>query len=218
MISPSFFPEQVALALAEDWMWETPVLPSEEALLSGAAAGKRVREFRAGRHCAHQVLQQLGFADFALLRDRNGAPEWPESVCGSISHSGERCVVIGASRQHYRSIAVDIEKDRLIRDETLLRIAHPHEQQQLLEAPDCLQGHNLRAALFGMKECVHKIYYPLNRHTLDFLDVTLDFHWESMAFSVTVIHPAPSVTVDVRTLSGMFGFEAGYVYSRICLE
>lgn len=113
---------------------------------------------------------------------------------------------------------MDIEKDRLIKDDTLERISHLSERQQIEQAPVSLREVNLRAVLFSIKECVHKVYYPLNFHTLDFLDVEVSFRWEDQTFVVGITQPSLDAVCDIQTLSGQFVFEPGYVYSRICLR
>lgn len=216
-MNPLFFPEKIAFVLAEPWMWETP-LPFERDVLSPTVAEKRLREFRAGRHCANNALQQLGIKHHTILRGERGEPLWPEGICGSISHAGERCVAIAAHQRDYLSIAVDIEKDRLIKDDTLERVSHQQERLQLEQAPEKFSQVNVRAILFSIKECVHKIYYPLNFHTLDFLDVETLIDWEQQTFLVKIISPKPGASYVVEKLSGRFGYEEGYVYSQICLR
>lgn len=213
-----FFPSGVSVITAEPWMWGTPVHPLEEQLLSPAAALKRKGEFRAGRHCAQQALQQLGIEPFPVLRGERGEPLWPEGVCGSISHAGERCIAVVARKTDYLSIAVDIEKDRAIKDDTLARISRLSERVQLEQAPAEWQSANLRAILFSAKECVHKIYYPLNRYTLDFQDVSLVFRWRERCFDVHIDKPERPLPAPIERLSGCFGYTAGYVYTRIVLR
>jgi len=217
-MNSSFFPKKISFASAEDWMWETPALPEEESLLSQTAADKRLREFRAGRHCAHAALEKLGCNKAPILRGARGEPLWPEGNCGSISHAGARCLAIAASKDDYLSIAVDIEKNRLIKDDTLERISHPEERVQLEQAPKKFSQANVRAILFSLKECVHKIYYPLNYHTLDFLDVKAVMDWQQQRFSIKIISPKPAASNAIEKLSGCFGYQEGYVYSRICLR
>jgi 4'-phosphopantetheinyl transferase EntD len=217
-VRPDFFPKDVAFALAEPWMWEKPLYPEEEQLLSPGAAEKRQREFRAGRHCAHAALQKLGIQNRTVRRGGRGEPLWPAACCGSISHAGERCVAIAAHQRDYLSIAVDIERDRLIKNDTLERISHVQERLQLEQAPAQLSHINLRALLFSVKECIHKVYYPLNQHTLDFHDVEVIFDWAHHTFDVCITRPPANAVCDIRKLSGVFGDEPGYVYSTICLR
>jgi 4'-phosphopantetheinyl transferase EntD len=213
-----FFPPGVVVATPEEWMWTSPAFPAEENLLSPTAADKRQREFRAGRHCAHAAIEKLGYKDFPVLRGERGEPIWPEGVCGSISHAGERCIAITAQKSNYVSLGVDIERDREIKDDTLERISHERERFQLEHAPVKFSQVNVRAILFSIKECVHKVYYPLNKYTLDFQDVEVSFHWEANAFDLLITHAPSGVVCDINKLSGVFGYEPGYVYSRVCLR
>ena len=214
----SFFPENVAVCIAEDWMWEQPVFAEEEELLSATAVEKRLREFRAGRHCAHNALKQLHHTDFALLRGAGGAPVWPENICGSISHSGERCVAIAAHKKYYLGVAVDIEKNKKIKADTVERIAYIEEQYMLNDMTNIPDTVDRAAILFSIKECVHKIYYPLNKHTLDFKDVVVSLGGLKNSFDVKIINPAQQECISIQMLSGKFGCDENHVWSRICLK
>ncbi len=214
---PDFFPDHVSFALAETWMWETPAFPDEEKLLSITSALKRQREFRAGRHCAHLVLQQLGYKDFSVMRGKQGEPLWPADICGSISHAGKRCIAIAANKKNYLSIAVDIERNRLIKDETLERIANKNEQEDLLQAPEIFSEVNTRAILFSIIACIHKSYYPLNGYTLDFLRVNVAFDGSTHLVDIDIIRPPKKSIHNVIKLVGHFGYDQDYVFSRICL-
>jgi len=213
------FPELVRpgvrTAVAEPWMWSTPVYPEEEQLLTRSASEKRRREFRAGRHCAHIVLGQLGHMQGRLLRGKQGEPLWPAGLCGSVSHSGERCVVIGAHKNRFRALAVDIERERPIHDKTWLRISCVGERP-VFDSGLPFGLHSSRVILFSIKEAVHKIYYPLNEHTLGFQDVQVAPDAESGTFDAVIHNPSAAIC-PLEKVTGYFGVRDGYVYSMICL-
>lgn len=217
-MNPTFLPKKIAFVSVEPWMWEKSVYPDEEKLLASTATEKRKREFRAGRHCSHAALQQLGHSNFSVLKGKRGEPLWPAEVCGSISHASERCIAIAAHKADYLSLGIDIERDRVIKDDTLERISFEQERLQLVSAPKQFSGVNVRAILFSVKECVHKVYYPLNHHTLDFKDVAATFDWSTKSFQIHIVHPAEHPIYPIENLSGIFDYTEDYVYSRICLQ
>ena len=59
---------------------------------------ERRNEFIAGRHCAREALARIGVSSCALPPDKNRAPQWPEGVIGSISHTGGLCCSVAAYR------------------------------------------------------------------------------------------------------------------------
>ncbi|MBS0484331.1 MAG: hypothetical protein JSS06_03825 [Proteobacteria bacterium] len=84
---------------------ETPkdrqVLHKFELPLIAGASIKRQQEFCSGRFCAHQVLDRMGYQDIPLLADPYGAPVWPGSITGSISHSGGIAVAAAVQKKTF---------------------------------------------------------------------------------------------------------------------
>jgi 4'-phosphopantetheinyl transferase EntD len=83
--------------------------PLERALVPTGDQGRR-REFAAGRVGARRCLSALGLAPAPLLVDHDGAPAWPPSVRGSISHKPGLCLVLAAGEEDVSGLGVDIEE------------------------------------------------------------------------------------------------------------
>jgi 4'-phosphopantetheinyl transferase EntD len=73
---------------------------SELSLITGASI-KRQQDFCTGRFCAHQVLEKMGYKDIPLLADQYGAPLWPSSITGSISHSGGKAAAVAVQKKTF---------------------------------------------------------------------------------------------------------------------
>src|ERR1700719_3077034 len=84
MIERLLPPQAVSAALRDDDL-AGPLFAEEEALLDGAAEGRR-GECAAGRHCARQPLGRLGIAPAPILRGPKREPLWPAEIVGSITH------------------------------------------------------------------------------------------------------------------------------------
>lgn len=135
---------------------------------------KRRAEFLAGRYLARQVLHKLGIADFTLQSGQDRSPQWPDSVCGSLSHNRDSvlCAV------HYQDavccgVGVDVETimspERAhalwpgIIDDTEYQWLQRHE----MPFSDALTLN------FSAKESLFKALYPSVRHYFDFLDAQM---------------------------------------------
>lgn len=214
------FPDQVFWKIAEPWMWETSVCPEEENLIS-KAVDKRKREFRAGRNCAHALFKEHNIQCNALLKGNQREPAWPNNWVGSISHTQGLCVVAIASKQHFQSIGLDVEQATPLSDDIRDLICSPQEQDSLsrlqLVSGNKFAGKSLDKLIFSAKESIHKTYYPINYHTLDFLDakITLSGHDES--FSAEILKPEATPNQVIKHLDGKYCFFEQYVASFIGL-
>src|SRR6185437_2883373 len=85
------------------------LLPEELACVDRAVLVRQL-DFAAGRVLARSALEALGVQGFALLPDLKGAPRWPPSIAGSITHTrrvGQGFAgVVAAPRAAVRSLGV----------------------------------------------------------------------------------------------------------------
>lgn len=214
-------PEGVLWKVAEDWMWNTPVCDAEEALVT-KAVDKRKREFRAGRHCAHALFDEAGISCSALLKGKQREPNWPDGWVGSISHSNGLCVVAIAPKTAYLSIGLDVEQATPLGEDIINLICSPSEQDQItrlqLTAGQKLASIPLSKVIFSAKESVHKTYFPLNYHTLDFLDARIDLLHDDFRFEATITKPEPNPRHPLQRLHGRFCMKESFVATFIALD
>lgn len=202
-------------------MWETSLNDAEEALIQKAVT-KRKREFRAGRHCAHSLLKEAGVQCDALLKGRQREPAWPNGWVGSISHSNGLCVVAIAPETLYSGIGLDVEQATPLGEDIVDLICSPAEQDQLTRQA-LLSGQEfastpLSKVIFSAKESVHKVYFPLNYHTLDFLDARVELDAGKGSFIAEILKPEADPAVPIKSLEGKFCIANNFVATFIALK
>ncbi|MEV7522623.1 4'-phosphopantetheinyl transferase superfamily protein [Streptomyces sp. NPDC091371] len=169
---------------------EGVLLPAEEAVVAGAAAGRR-REFATVRHCARRALRELGGSgSAALLPDADGVPGWPDGVVGSMTHTrGYRAAAVARAADVSR-LGIDAEPDRPLREGVLETIASPAESRELGGGGGCVCWDRL---LFCAKEAAYKAWFPHARVRLGFRDVAVSFTGPASAggrFEARILHGA----------------------------
>ena len=146
-----------------------PLLPGERPAAHSACAPKREREFRAGRHVARRVLQELGVKAGPLYRDADGAPVFPTGVAASITHTGtSRTFAAAAGSPRARGLGLDAEQVRAFSEELLARVVNPDEKRQLARSGE---AQTLAVLAFSAKEAFYKCVFPTTRKRLGFHDV-----------------------------------------------
>lgn len=202
-------------------MWEQPLCAAEEALLSKAVE-KRRREFRAGRHCAHTLFQQQGIHCNALLKGKQREPVWPSGWVGSISHTQGLCVAAIASDEHYLGIGLDVEAATPLSQDVLNLVCDPYEQAQICQLTQKIGNDYASASLdkliFSAKECIHKVYFPMNYHTLGFLDAHVVLDMETQQFSATILNPEAESSHPITTLQGVYQITDHHIMTFIGLK
>lgn len=184
----SILPKTVLVESAQAADWQTPVYPEEESLIKKAVE-KRVREFRAGRHCAARVLSWLGVEQYPIVSGSQREPLWPEHIVGSITHSGEVCIAAATIKNAMiTSVGIDVEGAEPLEPNLEKMICTAAELDQLARLPGQLPWTKI---IFSIKESIFKAWYPLFHCYLDFLEATLTFdQLDSDTPTVTIqIHP-----------------------------
>ena len=183
-ISP--FPPEVVYVWggANDWPG-FQLAPAEQAVLGTDAAEKRREEFTRGRACAHEALEQLSAQGGLLALGRTGgetsplaiprqgrAPQWPQGVVGSITHSHGAAAAAVARAEDFLGIGLDLEpeSDALVR--VASRICRPEELTALEGLPPDIQRGWL-AVIFSIKEGVFKALNPATGVYLGFQDARI---------------------------------------------
>lgn len=132
---------------------------------------KRQVEFAAGRFCASEALQQLGYMGKQTLAiGLHRSPVWPDNYLGSISHSDGLALAVVASRDQCQAMGVDIE--RMLSKEVATPLF-----AQIMTRVEYAFGNQREVPLsewctlvFSAKETLFKTLYPLVGRYFDFLD------------------------------------------------
>ncbi|MFJ6694605.1 4'-phosphopantetheinyl transferase [Streptomyces sp. NPDC091272] len=161
------------------------LFPEERAAVATAGAGRR-REFTTVRHCARAALGGLGLPPVPLLPDAHGAPRWPDGVVGSMTHCrGYRAAAV-ARRGEVRSLGIDAEPHRPLRDGVLETVSVPGERERHAALARLHPAVCWDRLLFCAKEAVYKAWFPLTRTWLDFSDVRVTFDPAAGRFAAEV--------------------------------
>ncbi|MHB0775790.1 4'-phosphopantetheinyl transferase family protein [Halomonas sp. WWR20] len=139
------------------------------------AVAKRQAEFLAGRLCAREAIQRLTGGRQVPEIGADRAPQWPEGVVGSITHSGDFAAAIVGDATSYRGLGVDAEQ--LLSGERARKLAPqiltPREHEYLQRLPATRHGHFV-TQVFSLKESLFKALYPLVKVRFYFQDAESD--------------------------------------------
>ncbi|MBZ8178015.1 4'-phosphopantetheinyl transferase superfamily protein [Corynebacterium poyangense] len=179
--------------------------PLEQSLVS-QATDQRKAEFGDARWCAHRALEDLGkeHGD-PILRGHRGMPLWPDTVCGSITHTGGFRAAAVAPQLFVRSLGIDVEPAEPLPDGVLSGIARAGEYRQL----DSLRKQGIACAdrlLFCAKEATYKTWFPLTHRWLGFEQAEIDLREDGTFISYLLVRPTP-----VPFINGRWSISEGYI-------
>lgn len=138
------------------------------------AVPKRRCEYLAGRvlfqHLAHHY--QLPF--YQLINTLSGAPRWPKSFTGSISHADGNAICCMMPSKIYSAIGIDIETILSLNNATDLasHIVQPKELG-LLHGIQTISYVEALTLAFSAKESLYKALYPEVQQFFGFEDAEL---------------------------------------------
>lgn len=175
--------------------------PSEEDALRTAGDYRR-REFVAGRDCAREALEEVGFSKGPILADDFGVPIWPEGSLAVISHSRGYCMAIAGRSSDYRIMGLDLEQTNRLSASAIERVVHPSEQ-------DYVQGDQKKATLmFCAKEAFFKAQFPVWQTHANFHDLALFV--EEDKGELTIQHVGRRFPEELRLLAPQIRFRFSY--------
>lgn len=157
---------------------------AETEALTPMVTGRRA-EYATGRACARAALANLPdvAADAAIRRDDRGAPIWPDSTTGSISHTEGFCAAVAARiSPDLVAIGLDIERVERVGPRVRRRILTEAEGQEVAELPD--DEAQLRTAIaFAAKEAFYKAQYQITSTYLGFGAVSVRVAGDTFSFA-----------------------------------
>jgi 4'-phosphopantetheinyl transferase EntD len=149
------------------------VLTAAEFQFIAHCAEKRIDDFTRGRACAQRALRELGIEGFSLLAGKDREPLWPDSIVGSITHTGGYAAAVVARGVDIEGIGLDCELIASVDEELWSRICTPAEQERLAQLPSVERGRQA-ALIFAAKEAFYKCQFPLTREWVGFEDVVIE--------------------------------------------
>ncbi|WP_046779109.1 4'-phosphopantetheinyl transferase family protein [Streptomyces yangpuensis] len=207
-------PPNVVVAEAYDDSAPAELYPEEARLVANSVDSRR-REFATARLCVRRCLAQLGLPPGPLLPGRHGAPRWPESVTGSITHCTGYRVAALARTSDVAMMGIDAEPDHPLPAGVLESIALPGEIARLrgLRAAD--PGVCWDRLLFSMKEAVYKAWYPATGRRLDFGDADIEVDAAATSFTARILPSGPRNSGGAALLKGRWTARRNLVVSAV---
>lgn len=187
---------------------------AEERRIVERAVETRRREFATGRACARRALGVFGVAPAPIGRTASGAPCWPAGFAGSITHcSGYRAAAV-APVALVAAIGIDAEPNEPLPDGVLDKVASAAEVQHLPRGGTTCWAR----LLFSAKECVYKVWHPLQGTWLGFEDAAVTIDAARGTFTVRVEpQDGTEPPARLRTLEGRFHVEDRLLITAIAL-
>jgi 4'-phosphopantetheinyl transferase EntD len=165
-------PEEAACAEAFDDDAEVALFPEEEAQLT-KAVDKRRREYTTARHCARQALAGLGLAPAPIVSGDKGAPQWPDGIVGSITHTqGYRAAAV-ARASDIVTLGIDAEVHDALPDGVMSLVVRGGEAAHLQDLAALHPVVHWDRLLFCAKEATYKAWFPLAHRWLGFEDAEI---------------------------------------------
>ncbi|WP_162197183.1 4'-phosphopantetheinyl transferase family protein [Loktanella sp. S4079] len=131
---------------------------------AGGARERRAAQHDAGRRAAAAAGMDLTGMSCLAGRGADGAPEWPNGLCGSISHCGGCSVAMVGALAHWSGLGIDIEQH--LNTDIAAEIAPVALTQSEQDEFGC---DPLQVALaFSAKESLFKALNPLIKKRFDF--------------------------------------------------
>jgi 4'-phosphopantetheinyl transferase EntD len=180
-------------------------------LLSGEvldnAVPKRLAEFAAGRRAARAAMATLGIPPIAIPHGTDRAPQWPDGVSGSISHTDGLCLAMIGRSDDWVGLGLDVERDHPLDAALWPEILRAEELARIHALPGAEQGLGAMG-IFVAKEAVYKAQYPTSRTIMDFHALDVAMGGDSFTASFTRDVPGFAKGTAIR---GQFCRSGGYI-------
>ena len=215
-------PAGVAWAEAYDDPPGTYLFPEEEARLA-RAVDKRRSEFATARRCAREALAQLGVGPVPILPGPRGAPQWPDGIAGSMTHTaGYRAAAVartGGPRDAVVSVGIDAEPHEPLPRGVERTVVNPSEATRLTALAASHPAVRWDRLLFCAKEAVYKAWFPLTERWLGFDQADVTFDPDGHTFTARLLVAGPVVGGDeLRTFPGRWAVGRGLMAAAVTLR
>ena len=178
---------------------EDHLLPEERKQIVRAVEKRRL-EFAASRLLARRVLQRMGRPPAEITSSKSRAPIWPQGVVGSITHTRNFVAVALAEASDVRSVGIDAEERRPIKENLWKRICSESELREL-ERDKANMAERV-GLFFSAKEAFYKAQFPITETFLGFHDV--EVHLDQGHFEIEMLTDASDVFIAGARFSGTY--------------
>jgi enterobactin synthetase component D len=207
LLSTSFDPAQLDPEDFDRWG-----IPAQKGV------SKRQAEFLAGRLCALEALRGLTGKPFVPPVGEDRAPQWPQGIVGSITHSAGGAGVGAGHREHWAGLGLDIE--RVMTPERADRLANEILTPSELESYALLslsERAELVTRAFSLKESLFKALYPLVRQRFYFQDAAVAEVTQHGTARLRLLIDLPGDWRKGTKLDGQFATFDGYLLSLVSI-
>ncbi len=184
------------------------LLPGEA--LDNAVPG-RLAEFAAGRRAARVAMAMLGVPPTAIPHGADRAPQWPDGITGSISHTAGLCLALVGRSDDWLGLGLDIEADVGLDAALWPEILRPEELARIQDQSDAKQR-SAALEVFVAKEAAYKAQYPASRTLIDFQALAVETDGDR--FAARFMQNVPGFDKGM-TLAGYLCRADGYI-SALC--
>jgi len=172
------------------------MLLPEEAAACGTFRAKRLEEFAAGRLCARGALSELGHEGYALRRNADGTPNWPEGIIGSITHTIGFCGAIAGSSERFAGLGIDAEIVCRVTPDVWLQ-ALTRDDITRISGLTWAERERAAAIIFSAKEAFYKCQSCVTGAWLDYSDVSVELIPESPGLGTFLVRSATATARSV---------------------
>jgi len=172
LLAGLFSPSVVAASELRGSADPTMLLP-EEAAACGTFRINRLEEFAAGRLCARRALGEFGLGGFAVRRNADRTPQWPEGIVGSITHTIGFCGAVVGSRERFAGLGIDAEIVARVTPDVCSQALTPEDIAHV-SALASRERERAAAVIFSAKEAFYKSQYGVTGSWLDYSDVSVE--------------------------------------------
>lgn len=195
------------------------MLLPEEAAACGIFRAKRLEEFTAGRLCARGALGEFGHARFAVLRNADQTPDWPEGIVGSITHTIGFCGAIAGSRERFAGLGIDAEIVSRVTPDVWSQALTPDD---IARISGLLSTERERAAalIFSAKEAFYKSQSRVTGAWLDYSDVSVELNSEASDHGTFLVRAATATgrrVIADFVARGRYRISDGLVFTGVAL-
>ena len=192
-ISP--FPDYISFCFGENPPdLDSRLMPEEEAIAESFGSQKRRSEFTLGRIFAHKALSSFNLESEPILRNpETREPCWPDSVLGSITHSGGFAAVAVGLKKEIRGVGIDLESFSRSIDFKIRRHLCVNSELEWLESLPTKQAKRALLIIFSAKESIFKCLYPCTKTYLSFKDAAVSVNETEKKFSFTIFKSLPGI-------------------------
>jgi len=168
-------------------------------------------------------MMQLGVADFPVIAGTDRAPQWPDALVGSITHTKGYTAAVVAERRHFHGLGVDVETIDRVTPELWPQICTPGELALLDRLPRP-QRARMGALVFSAKEAFYKCQYAVTRQWVGFSDVAIECAALQAGSGAFVVRPLKPLLIAVDSgaqqdfqLAGRFRTDGALVFTGIAI-